>query len=461
MADILPFAGLRYATDRVVDLAAVLCPPYDVINEDERRDLEARHPDNVVRLELPRGTDEARYTTASRLLMSWITEGILKAEARDAFYLYEQQFFYPGTLGGSPSPPATDSAGQSPAASTRYGGQRHTRRGFFAAVRLEPFERRVVLPHEKTLSAPKEDRTRLLRATHTQISPVFGLYRDAGGSARAILDDAAAGEPAVDATTVDGVRHRLWVITAASAVDGLRTLLADKQILIADGHHRYETMLGLAPEMRPLDVAAGAAASDYAMMFLARAEDPGLLVLATHRMVKDLADFSFDGLIAGAGAAFEIAEGDETTAAAIEARLAREGGKRVVFAVRAPGRPATIWMTLKPILDLSALGPPTLRNLDVTVLHGVILGPLLAIDADALANQSFLTYTHDTAEALGCVERGEVQAAFFMNATKVEQVLAACEAGAVLPQKSTYFLPKLATGLVMYSLEGAAPRHGR
>src|SRR4051812_41043670 len=330
MADILPFAGLRYATDRVADLAAVLCPPYDVINEDERRDLEARHPDNVVRLELPRGTDDARYTTAARLLMSWLTEGILKAEARDAFYLYEQQFFYPGTLGGSPSPPATDSAGQSPAASTRYGGQRHTRRGFFAAVRLEPFERRVVLPHEKTLSAPKEDRKRLLRATHTQISPVFGLYRDAGGSARAILDEAAAGAPAVDATTTDGVRHRLWVITAASAVDGLRALLADKQILIADGHHRYETMLGLAPEMRPLDVAAGAAASDYAMMFLARAEDPGLLVLPTHRMVKDLADFSFDGLVAAAGAAFDIAEGDETTADAIEARLAREGGKRVV-----------------------------------------------------------------------------------------------------------------------------------
>ena len=129
--------------------------------------------------------------------------------------------------------------------------------------------------------------------------------------------------------------------------------------------------------------------------------------------------------------------------------------------MRAPGRPSTIWLALKPILDLSALGPPALRKLDVTVLHGVILGPLLAIDAEALANQSFLTYTHDTAEALARVERGEVQAAFFMNATKVEQVLAACEAGSVLPQKSTYFLPKLATGLVMYRLDGAAPRHGR
>ena len=141
------------------------------------------------------------------------------------------------------------------------------------------------------------------------------------------------------------------------------------------------------------------------MMFLARAEDPGLLVLPTHRLVKDLPDFSFDGLCAAAAAAFDIAQGDETTAAAIEARLARDGAKRVVFAVRAPGRPSTVWLTLKPILDLSALGPPTLRNLDVTVLHGVILGPLLAIDAEALAKQSFLTYTHDTAEALARVDK--------------------------------------------------------
>jgi len=434
MADISPFSGLRYAADRVGDLASVLCPPYDVISDDERGQLEARHPENVVRLELPRGADDTRYATAARLLASWTAEGILRPDARESFYVYEQQF--------------------------GYAGQRYTRRGFFAAVRLEAFERRVVLPHEKTLSAPKEDRRRLLRATRTQISPVFGLYRDASGAARAIIDEAASAAPAVDATTSDGVRHRLWPITSAAALDGLRLLLADKQILIADGHHRYETMLGLAPEMRPLDVAAGAAASDFAMMFLARAEDPGLLVLPTHRMVNDLPDFSFDGLCAALAAAFDISQGDETTAAAIEARLARDGAKRVVFAVRAPGRPFTVWLALKPILDLSALGPPTLRNLDVTVLHGVILGPLLAIDAEALAKQSFLTYTHDTAEALARVDKGEVQAAFFMNATKVEQVLAACEAGSVLPQKSTYFLPKLATGLLMYRLDGPAPRPG-
>jgi uncharacterized protein (DUF1015 family) len=435
MADISPFSGLRYATERVGDLAGVLCPPYDVIGDEERRALEAQHAENVVRLELPRGADDARYATAARLLGSWTAEGILRPDAKEAFYLYEQQF--------------------------SHADRSYTRRGFFAAVRLEPFERRVVLPHEKTLSAPKEDRRRLLLATHTQISPVFGLYRDPAGGARAIIAEAAAAAPAIDAKTADGVRHRLWPMTSSVALDGLHVLLADRQILIADGHHRYETMLGLAPELRPLEVPAGAAASDYVMMFLARAEDPGLLVLPTHRLVKDLPDFSFDGLLAAAAPAFDITQGDETTAEAIEARLAREGADRVVFAVRAPGRPTTSWLALKSILDLSALGPPALRTLDVTVLHGVIFGPLLNIGAEALANQSFLTYTHDTAEALARVGRGDVQASFFMNPTKVDQVLAACEAGFVLPQKSTYFLPKLATGLVMYRLDGAAPRPRR
>src|SRR5262249_35919685 len=155
---------------------------------------------------------------------------------------------------------------------------------------------------------------------------------------RAIIDEAAEATAAIDATTADGVRHRLWPMTSAVALDGLRVLLADRQILIADGHHRYETMLRLAPELRPLDVAAGAGASDYVMRFLAGAEDPGLLVLPTHRLVKDLADFSFDGLLAAAAPAFDITPGDETTAEAIEARLASDGDKRVVFAVRAPGR---------------------------------------------------------------------------------------------------------------------------
>jgi uncharacterized protein (DUF1015 family) len=422
MADIAPFSGLRYAADRVGDLAAVLSPPYDVIGDRARAELEARHPQNVVRLELPRGDGDARYAGAAKLLEAWRAEGLLRAEARPAFYVYEQQF--------------------------PWAGRRATRRGFFAAVRLEPFERRVVLPHERTLAGPKEDRRKLLRATRTQLSPIFGLYRDADGAAASVIDAATAGGPAIDATTPDGVRHRMWLLTEPAAVTHLTEIVREKQILIADGHHRYETMLGLASEL----------GCDSTMMYLARAEDPGLLVLPTHRLVKNLDGFDLSALCASAKAAFDIVGGSEATAEAIEARLAREGASgKVVFAVRVPGEAATSWFTLKSFVDLSALGPPALRRLDVTVLHGVILGPLLGIDAAALASQTNLTYTHDTAEALGRVAASDAQVAFLMNPTKVEQVLTACEAGFVLPQKSTYFQPKLATGLVMYPLDRAAP----
>jgi len=434
MAQIAPFRGLRYDSARTPDLAAVLAPPYDVIGDGERRALEARDPHNVVRIELPRGEDDARYTGAAGLLSAWTSEGILRDDADDACYVYEQEF--------------------------SWAGKRYTRRGFFAAVHLEPFERRVVLPHEHTLSGPKEDRRRLLRATRTQISPIFGLYRDADAAAGAIIDGASAGAPAVDATTPDGVRHRLWTLADGAAIARLAGVLADKQILIADGHQRYETMLGLSAELRPAG-ATGPAPSDFAMMYLARAEDPGLLVLPTHRLVKDLVGFDFAGLCAAAKAAFDITGGDERTPEAIEARLARDGAARVVFAVRVPGESATTWFALKPIVDLSALGPPSLRKLDVTVLHGVILGSLLGIDAEALAKQSFLTYTHDTKEAIARVAASEAQAAFLMNPTKVGEVLAACEAGFVLPQKSTYFQPKLATGLCMYRLDGPTPRAPR
>jgi uncharacterized protein (DUF1015 family) len=432
VADILPFAGLRYDPERVGDVGRVLCPPYDVIGEGERDELEARHPQNAVRIELPRGRTEVRYAEAARLLATWTAEGVLRADLAPAFYVYDQEF--------------------------DWGGRRHTRRGFFAAVRLEPYERRVILPHEQTLSGPKQDRLLLMRATRTQTSPIFGLYRDADGAAREVIDAATAVVPAVDTTTPDRVRHRLWRLPRAQAIGRLTRILADKQILIADGHHRYETLLALGPELRALDYAAGGAAADFAMMFLARAEDPGLLVLPTHRLLHDLPEFDFATLCASAAPAFDVVEGEEATALAIEARLAREGAGRVVFAVRVPQRTTTTWFTLKSFVDLSALGPPALRKLDVTVLHGVILGSILRIDAAALASQSYLAYTHLTAEALARVAIGEAQAAFLMNPTKVEQVLAACEAGFVLPQKSTYFQPKLATGLLMYGLDGPASR---
>jgi uncharacterized protein (DUF1015 family) len=286
---------------------------------------------------------------------------------------------------------------------------------------------------------------------------VFGLYRDPDGASEAPLRAAEAAAPVLDGTTGDGCRHRLWALTDPRAIARVAEVLRDKQILIADGHHRYETMVGLRDELRPAGRAPGRSGADWGAMFLARAEDPGLLVLPTHRLVSQLPSWSPDALRASAAAAFEVTRDDERDAAGIEARLTRAGAAgRVAFAVRAAGERQTTWLTLAPAADLSALGPPALRQLDVSVLHGLLLGPLLGIDAGALARQSYLGYTHDTRQALAEVEAGRVQAAFLMNATKVEQVLQACEAGFVLPQKSTYFQPKLATGLVMYQVDPAA-----
>jgi uncharacterized protein (DUF1015 family) len=428
MAVIAPFNGLRYDLARVGDPSRVLAPPYDVISDAQRLELEARHPQNVVRLELPRGDGDAKYANAAALLNAWTAEGILRRDERPALYRYEQTFRFP--------------AG---------GGALFVRKGFFTLVKLEPFANRVVLPHEHTLSAPKEDRRKLMRATRTHISQVFGLYRDPQGATEVALGSDASAPPLLDGTTADGCRHRLWAVTDPQSIEHVAAVLRDKQILIADGHHRYETMVALRDELRPAGRAPGRSGADWGAMFLSRAEDPGLLVLPTQRLISNLSSWNADALRASAAAAFEITRGDERDAAAIEARLAR--ADRVTFALRAAGERETTWLALKPTADLSPLGPPALRTLDVTVLHGIVLGPMLGIDASAMAKQSYLGYTHDTAQALAEVEGGRVQAAFLMNATKVEQVLQACEAGFVLPQKSTYFQPKLATGLVMYRID--------
>jgi uncharacterized protein (DUF1015 family) len=433
MADIAPFRGLRYDLARVADAAVLLAPPYDVVSEQERTALEARDPHNVIRLELPRGDGDTKYANARALLDAWMAAGVLRVDERPALYVYEQRFNFPAA-----------------------GGRAYTRRGFFCRLRLEPFASRVVLPHERTLAAPKEDRMKLMRATRTHLSPVFALYRDPDGTTSPSLASVDRAAPLLDATTADGCRHLLWSVTDGATTAALVRGLAGRQVMIADGHHRYETMLSLRDEVRPPGLAPGAAAADWGLVFLARAEDPGLLVLPTHRLVRNLPAFDLAALRARAARLFDIAIGDETTAAAIEKRLTDQGRRRVTFAVRAAGTTGTMWLGLRADADLSELGPPALRGLDVSVLHGLVLGPMLGIDAAAMARQAFLGYTHDTFEALSEVAAARAQAAFLMNATPIDQVISACEAGFVLPQKSTYFQPKLGTGLVMQAIDGPA-----
>ena len=435
MPRIAAFRALRFDSARLPETAQVIAPPYDVISPEQRALLEARHPRNIVHLDLPRGEGDGKYASARSMLDAWMAEGSLVEDGKPAIYRYEQVFsFDAGT-----------------------GSRAYTRKGFFAAILLSPFADRIVLPHEHTLSGPKVDRFKLIKTTEAHFSEIFVLYRDARGEAEAILDRATTRAADVDATTPDGCRHRLWVISDPASISGVVAVMADKQVMIADGHHRYETMVAIRDALRPAGVAPGKSQADFGPMFFARAEDPGLLVLPTHRMVHGLEEAALDTLAERCKPCFEVELSDDREAAAISDRLRHEGENAVAFAVRRPKQDNTTWLRLRKDADLSRLGPPTLGCLDVSVLHGLILDPLLGIGAEAMAKQQNLTYSHDLRETLSRVSSGAVQAAFIMNATKTNQVLDACEAGFVLPQKSTYFQPKLATGLVMQKIK---PRQG-
>ena len=435
MPKIVAFRALRFDPTRLPDAAKVIAPPYDVISDDQRKQLEAQDAHNIVHLDLPRGEGDAKYLHAREWLDSWFADGSLREDAQPAIYRYEQTFsFDAGT-----------------------GSRTYTRKGFIALIELSPFSARVVLPHEHTLSGPKADRFKLIKATQAHFSEIFSLYRDVEGETEIALERATTGAPTVDATTPDGCRHCLWVVTDSATIAAVARVMAPKQVMIADGHHRYETMIAIRDALRPAGAAPGTSQADFGPMFFARAEDPGLLVLPTHRMVHDLSLETLEELPGRCEPWFTVEDGDERDVAAIGERLRREGERAVTFAVRRPNQDRTIWLRLRQDVDLSRLGPPTLGCLDVSVLHGLILEPLLGIGAEAMAAQRNLSYSHDMRETLCRVASGAAQAAFIMNATKVNQVLDACEAGFVLPQKSTYFQPKLATGLVMQRIRADQP----
>jgi uncharacterized protein (DUF1015 family) len=446
MAIIAPFRALRYDARRVPDLARVLAPPYDVISPAQRAVL-AEHDRNVVHLDLPspslsgpgqgpgHGQGDDKYENARRQLDQWMADGTLREDSQPAIYRYEQSFTF-----------------NDGAASHSY-----TRQGFIALILLSPFADGVVLPHEHTLAGPKVDRFKLIKTTSAHFSQVFALYRDPQGEAEAVLGSATGDGPAVDVATPDGCRHRLWPITDPAVIARVRAVLAKKSVMIADGHHRYETMLAVRDAIRPGAAAPGASQADFGPMFFARAEDPGLLVLPTHRMVSGLPEAALANLLERCRPWFRVGSDEESEPAALVARLRREGETTPTFAFKRAGQSGITWLALRKDADLARLGPPSLARLDVSVLHGLILEPLLGIGARALAEQSHLSYSHDLGETLRRVASAAVQAAFILNPTKVAQVLDACEAGFVLPQKSTYFEPKLATGLVMQKLRPAEP----
>jgi len=456
MADIAPVTPLRYDLSRLGgSLAAVVSPPYDVISAEQRAELCARHPHNVVRLILPEGDGDAKYSHAAALLNQWRDQRILFRDSEPAFYRLDQSFVRPGNSG--------------PGAITR--------RGFLALVRLVPFADRVVLPHERTLSGPKEDRLKLFRATGANLSPGFMLYRDPRGELDAPLE---RGEILSEFSTSDGNRHTLAKVRDPEAIRAIVNGIGRSTLLIADGHHRYETALRYAAELSAAGHSPPDAEHRFFLTFLANGDSPDLIVFPTHRHVHSLPDFSFEQFLRRAGAdIFAVSElprgapvetilaalasagrpaGTDTGDATSPAPPERGHTRVALAAAGADGRAAIL--TLRSGIDLSAhptLGgrPAVLRSTDVVVLHAAVLESILGITPDAQAAKTNIWYPQDAHAALRDLRNGVGDALFLMNATPVAEVRAVAEAGEVMPQKSTFFYPKVPTGLALHTLEPA------
>ncbi|MFL5723293.1 MAG: DUF1015 domain-containing protein [Chloroflexota bacterium] len=434
MPEIRPFRALRYDRSTVPDLGLVVAPPYDVIGPDEHERLLARHPLNVVRLDLPteeRGDEpDDRYRRTARTFAAWRSDGTLHKDPRPSIYVYEQTYRVPGS------------------------DVTRTQRGFFARLRLEPFgPGSNVLPHERTLPAAREDRYKLLRATGVNTSPVIVLYEDQSAAGRGVLDAVTASPPTSDIEDDDGVRHRLWVVSAdgedAPTVAPLIAAAAGGPVFIADGHHRYETALRYRDERRMSRSCEEDPAFDYLLtLFVDIAEQ--LTVLPTHRIVHGLGDDGVERLLDRLGGLFDVRRdvGRDELIARFEAAALSTGGAGI-FGLWTRRGGALLTAQRDAFESLLPAGSAAVRGLDVTLL-GVALERLAGLDPDAVASGS-VRFTKSAAEAVDRVDRciDGADAAFLLEPTPITSVIEVAREGDVMPQKSTYFYPKALTGLVI------------
>jgi uncharacterized protein (DUF1015 family) len=408
MADVQPFRALHYDRDRVGGLQPVVAPPYDVIDAEQRAELLTRSPYNVVEIDLPHGDDP--YAHAAEVFRSWRDEGILVRDDESALWVLEQDYTGPD-------------------------GTRRTRHGFFARVKVEDYGPGRIRPHERTHPGPKEDRLRLTRATHANLSPIFSLYDDPAGAAWGALEPYTKQEPWAEVTDEDGTTHRLWRVADPEAIEAVTTALADKELLIADGHHRYETA-----RVHHEEGGAG-----HVLMCLVALQDPGLTVFPTHRLLTRIDDR--DSLRAAIERDFDIAPTDELEPTG-------DGPVRMGYLDAHHRRP--LMLTLKdPAIAATALPdkPEPYRNLDTAVLEALVLQGAMHMTEDDISHLNGLDYARDTAQARERVEAGDAQAAFFMRGTPVAQVRDVAAAGESMPPKSTYFFPKVLTGMVFNLLD--------
>jgi len=441
MAEITPFKGIRYNTGRFTDMAPLMAPPYDVISPAYQDELYRRHEKNVVRVDFGKTSEsdtasDNRYTRSAKYLAGWLGEGVLVEEDEPALYFYTLDYTTPA-------------------------GENKSMSGFICMLKLEGWDKGVVLPHEGTLKGPKADRMDLMKATGVASSQIFSLYADPEKKITNALKGAIGIRPPdVDVTDDDGSVHRMWVVKDVDAIRTAQEVIRDRPVFIADGHHRYETALAYRDYCRESGAKGGM--FEYVPMFLSNMDEEGLTVLPTHRLVKDAGGHTLPGLLDRAARYFEVEE--------FRFKKEEEPGARVAFldSLRKKGdashtfgfyfdRGSSFYLfTLKdPRFVKAALGcerSDSYCNLDVTILHTLIIEQVLGIDTKAISNTQPVQFEKDGDKALSRVAAGEFAMCFLLNATKVHEVKEVALAREIMPQKSTYFYPKLLTGLVIARL---------
>ena len=406
-----PFDAWQYDSKAAGAWDTLCCPPYDVVSEAEQRALESLNPYNCIQLERPLG--ENPYQKAAKLLDEWRRKGVLKRSGAEAYFVYEMAFVSDGAS--------------------------YALRGFTGRCELTPFSAGRVLPHEETLSKAKADRMELMSAAKCNFSPIYMLYSDAERAVPALLDQAVSGRTPDAEFTADGVTHRMWRADDSNVIERITAAMADKKVYIADGHHRYETALAYHERV-------GTDASRYVMVTLFDMENPGLVVLPTHRVISGCDPDACAKLLEDDNFITEPCEpgraGVELAGGKYAAALYANGAMRLI----AP-RGADAARSAMPDAG------DAYRSLDVAVLHAMILEPRFGIGAKELAEQKNITYTRDMSEAMRMVDDGRGQCAFLLPHPKVSQIRDVSLEGGKMPQKSTYFYPKLITGLYINGLE--------
>ena len=407
MATVKGFRGIRYNPEKIENFADVLAPPYDVINSSEQEELYNKNPHNVIRLILSKGEGDSKYEEAAQTFRSWIEDDTLTHDEEPSIYPYYQEF--------------------------EENGKKLTRKGFLAAVKIEDFSTKKILPHERTFPKHKRDRLKLNTACKANMSPVFSVYSDPEIAIEKLLDEKLKDKPIFDITNEDGVRNRLWKVSDPDTISFIGNHLEDKSLLIADGHHRYETAIEYRNIQRELN---GGVTSDklyeYVMMFLSNAEDEGLIINPTYRVVKNIGNLDLESFLNMLGGEFNIEK------MPYKEGLSDIGYEEFTILTKDPE------FVYRASLKTNKTESP--NNLAVTLLHNNVFNKI--IDEESAG----ILYTKYLDEAVQLVRNGEYEIAFILPELRASDIFDVVLTGDRMPQKTTYFYPKILSGLVFNPL---------